>query len=79
MINSNKTLSSAEIAMRALSIVQMFFQNEEITQGQRKKLVELIRQAKTTSDFSEVRKEFRKLKFASIVSEHVDDFLAIFN
>ena len=77
MINNNKTLSSSEIAMRALSIVQMFFQNEEITQSQKSKLVELIRQAKNTSDFSEVKTEFRKLKTGSVVCNHVYDFLKI--
>ena len=77
MINSNKTLSSSEIAMRALAIVQMFFQNEEITQNQKNRLVGLIRQAKNTSDFSVVKTEFRKLKTGSVVNNHVYDFLKI--
>lgn len=77
MVN-NKILSSSEIAMRALSLVQILFQNEEITQSQKSKLVELIRQAKNTLDFSEVNDEFRKLRFGSIVKDHIDDFLKIF-
>lgn len=78
MTKTKETLSSSEIALRCLTIVQMFFQNEEITQQKKTKLVELIRQAKSTSDFSEVKKEFRKLKHGSVVRDHVDEFLTIF-
>lgn len=77
MVN-NKILSSSEIAMRALSLVQILFQNEEITQAKRNKIVSMIKETKTTSDFSEVNDEFRKLRFGSIVKDHIDDFLKIF-
>lgn len=75
MNENNNNISSAEMAMRALTIVQMFFQNGEITQTKKTMLVGLIKHAKQTSDFSEVKSEFRKLKLGSVISEHVSEFL----
>lgn len=68
-------LSSAQKVTELLSVIQILYQNNEISAAKKNKLAGEILQAKRSNNFSVMEKELKQLRFASSFKSFIDDAL----
>ena len=62
---------------RILSLIQILYQNEEITTEQKNQFVSLLSKARKERDFSELNKQFKFLAYGTLLPDTVDELIQL--
>lgn len=60
-----------------LSLIQILYQNEEITTEQKNKFVSMLSQARKEKDFSALNKQFKLLAYGTLMPDTVDELIQL--